>query len=62
MLDGQMKEISKVVSVPVENSDVMFELVNKIENQLLMSKEDNDIKLAALGKILEKYLNGTGGK
>lgn len=61
VLDGHLKEKSKVVSITSETEEDIYQLVDKLDKELEFSDEDLEIKLAALAKILEKLLDLNGG-
>jgi hypothetical protein len=61
VLSGQLEDKSKVVSISPKNEVAMKELIDSIEEQLKLSNEPYNIKLAALGKILDKFLDSKDG-
>ena len=60
ILNGKLKEKSKVISVSSETEIVMNKLIDSIEKKLKLSNDTLDTKLAALGKLLEKLLESNG--
>ena len=62
VLNGRVKDNSKVVSLSSDLEEDMYRLVDKIEKELDLSSGNLDTKLAALGKILEKLLEVDGGE
>ncbi len=58
VLNRRVENKSKVISIPLEKERDMYRLVDKLEKELEFSSED--LKLAALGKILERLLKDDG--
>jgi hypothetical protein len=59
MLNGSVEDSSRVLSISPEIEKDLNQLVNKLEKELEMSSED--LKLAALGKILERLIKNNEG-
>jgi hypothetical protein len=62
VLDGVEKDRSKIIAITTKNEESTSQLTEKIERELESSNENSEIKLAAIGKILEKLLNLNGGE
>ena len=60
MLNGSVEDSSRVLSISPEIEKDLNQLVNKLEKELEMSSED--LKLAALGKILERLIKNNEGR
>lgn len=61
VLNGHVEDKSRVISITSETEKDMHHLVEKLEKELELSSDNLELKLAALGKILEKLLDSDGG-
>ncbi len=57
VLDGQLNNVSKIVVVEPETEDETQALTDLLLNDLKITNNQN-VKFAALGKLLERLING----